>query len=303
MRRKEIFFKKLSFILGIILIVSFVKGTEVPLPIRSEIKLSQIWGDFQESKRVIIIKQDGDEINIVVLKDEKEPMGIGEKLEQGFKAGIISKSEFKILWDSLNSLNLWSLKEEYRGQGLNFRLRGNLYVAFEKEESVKISKTIFFTSPNSFPSEFETVYELVQRTGNLAQNSPSLNMILKYGNFRYGEESYGGIANQEIGRISDPKYLDTLILLLPREKNYTEAIITALRNIGAKTTIPALIKVLKTEAKKKELDDETISSTIQAISELTGQNFSYNSSDSLKAKKEVINKWINWWKENKEKFK
>jgi hypothetical protein len=107
----------------------------------------------------------------------------------------------------------------------------------------------------------------------------------------------------EIKHIYDPRYLDSLLTNLPNDLDYTKCLIQHLGRTTNKRVISAYINVLKEEKNKKELDDKIIEKIIQILTEFTGQNFPYNQSDSLAAKKETINKWITWWKENKDKFK
>lgn len=304
MQRKEIFFKNLCFVIGVLIVLSFIEGKEIPLPIRSELRLS--YGQRSEDgyRNELIIKQEGEIIHITFLSDEL----VKRKyfVEQGIREGIIPISEFMSFWDSLNSFDFWQLQESYTAFVSGGEIAGVFSVSLENEEGIKITKNVRFSPLKACPEGFKIIYELLQGMIRYAQVPPNLTTLLKFENTEkelWGRAWYQELANAEIGRIKDPKYLDTLIYLLPREKKFTEAIITALRNIGEKNAIPALVKVLKQEVKKKELDDETTSSIIQALSELTGQNYPYNPSDSLEVKKKNINKWINWWKENKDKFK
>jgi hypothetical protein len=69
MRRKEILFKQLSFIIGILIVLSFIEGKEITLPIRSEIRLSRSWGDETRSSSELIIQQELNEIHFTFFSD------------------------------------------------------------------------------------------------------------------------------------------------------------------------------------------------------------------------------------------
>jgi hypothetical protein len=284
---------------------------------------------------------------------------------------------------------------------------GEISVSYEKEENTKKIKMIRFGDPYGCPLEFKRIYDLFISMERYAQFQPDLRDLLKYGEMtsdRWGRFWYQELANAEIGRIKDPKYLDTLLILLSKETKYEAAILRAIQNIGNKKAIPvienfleqlelrepswgweriilaalealstieqrksiailkkylknkydlwvkfkvsimliklkdyvgipnlifflkennyngfvegalrqiskdkrvisAIIKALKEESDEKELNDGKVVGIINGLPVLTGQNFPYNPSDSLEAKKKIINKWINWWKENKDKFK
>lgn len=298
MRRKEIFFKKLSFILGVTLIVSFVTGTEVLLPLRSEVRLHQSWGgDFAPSSSELIINQEKNEAHITFFSGS-------------LKVGIIPVAEFNSFWDSLNSLNFWELKNLYipmRVKLLGIIMpTGKISVSYEKEESLNIFKEIYFSDPNSCPLKLKRVYELMQSMIKFAQNTADSITLQNYQKgkhpIREGTESQEFV--KEVKHIYfDPKYLDSLLINLPNDEDYTKWFIQNLGKTRDKKVISAYITALEKEKKKKKLNDEIISKLIQTLTEFTGQNFPFNPSDSLAAKKETINKWINWWKENKDKFK
>lgn len=413
MRRKEIFFKKLSFIIGVVLIISLVAGTEVTLPLRSEIRFlqgSNGWGAIQSE---FIIQQEDNEINIELFKD------IINRWTGVIREGIISVSEYKAFWDSLFTLNFWQLNKEYdepKKEGeivvTDGATEGSISVSYEKIGGDKITKIIRYREPQYCPVEFQRIYGLLIGMDSFARYPPNLESILKYAE---GDNNwYKKLAIREMGRIKDPKYLDTLLILLSTEKNYSFSILSSLSYIGDKKAIPvlyqylknldsleiprelsfypyflsrelliintlnsiatiqgnksvpilkkylgekydpstkekvslmlikfndyrgvpilinyikehglnddeliklkescnenkrvidALVKELGVEARKKEPNDKIIAELIKGLSKITEQNYPYNPSDSLTVKKETINKWINWWKENKDKFK
>jgi hypothetical protein len=399
MLQKEIIFKKLSFVIGVILLMSFVTGTEVPLPLRSEIRLDQTWGCWVSASSHLIIKQEGSEIRILTSGSLK------------IKEGIIPYSDFKIFWDSLHYLNYWQLKERYEGvSGRTDRIEGFLSISFENLENVKKTKKIEFSDPLTCPVEFKEVYVLLKNMERFAQML-DWKTLLKYAETETREDelsqkfSFNIIAKLAISAIEDDKNLDTLLLLLPQKRKFAAAIIYAIKNIDDKKAIPvlhqfleqlelegssgendtlitlalqalvafgqkeeikilkkylsskyspmirteasiiltkfndysgipilidyikenklsydefriltdfcyknkrvinALIKDLEVEAKKRELNDKIIVGLISSLSKITDQNYLYNPSDPLEVKKKIINKWFDWWKANKVKFK
>jgi hypothetical protein len=73
-----------------------------------------------------------------------------------------------------------------------------------------------------------------------------------------------------------------------------------------KRVITIFIKALEKEMKVKKLNDQRINGITRGLYEITDQSYLYNlynPYDSLWLKKENINKWIEWWKENKNDFK
>ncbi len=266
MRQKEIFFRHPSFIICITLIVSLVAGTEVLLPIRSEIRLSQKRGCIIPSSSDLFINQEKDEVRITGF------------INGVISGGIISTVKFESFWDSLNTLNFWKLKKVYSGQvETTDEITGELLISYEKEESVKITKKIYFTAPNTSPKEFKRIYDLIQSMGKFAADNYDRNFL--------------------------DSLLLSLLINLPKDEDYTKSIIQSLWKARDKRVISAYITALEKESKKKKLNDEIIGELIKTLTEFTGQRFPFNPSDSVKAKKETVNKWINWWEENKDKFK
>jgi hypothetical protein len=243
MRRKEIFFKQLSFIFGIILIVSLVAGTEVLLPLRSEIKLSQSGGDYWQVINEIIIKQDSSNIIITNFSDFLHKPG------PGIREGFIPIGNFKLFWDSLNSLNFWQLKEGYSGNSDYLGAwAGEISVSYETENNTKKIKVIKFAGPDGCPLEFKRIYDLFISMEIYAQFQPDLRDLLKYSEMtseRWGRFWYQGLVLEEISRIKDPKYLDTLLYLLQKDKKFIYGIIKAIGNIGDKKAAPVLYQFLE----------------------------------------------------------
>jgi hypothetical protein len=239
MRRKEIFFKQLSFILGIIVIVSFVTGTEVPLPLRSESKLYIHGGDFVEFHSEIIIKQGDNKITIEHFSNLEKSI---------IEVGIISIEEFQSFWDSLNTLNFWKLKTGYNGVSeMEGDISGEIIVSYEKDDSTKIVKGISFGVPRTCADEFKRVYELFVSMLRFAKSQPELKDLLRYKDMNSEKISrlwYPKLAAAEMGRIKNKKYLDTLLILLPKEIVLADGIVHALENIGDKKAIPILKQFL-----------------------------------------------------------
>lgn len=99
-------------------------------------------------------------------------------------------------------------------------------------------------------------------------------------------------------------YVSSGIVTFLKDNYFNGFVEGALRQISwNKRVISVIIKALKEEMNEKELNDKKIVGFLNCLPILTGHDFPYNSSDSLAAKKETINKWINWWEANKNKFK
>jgi len=96
----------------------------------------------------------------------------------------------------------------------------------------------------------------------------------------------------KIGRPAIPSLLDSI-----RNKNHLvrELVVRALGEIGDQTITPALIRLLKRDDRRRVQQG-----TVRALQKIVGLNFGAQKRTSGYAQqREVVNKWLNWWKENK----
>ncbi|TET31403.1 MAG: HEAT repeat domain-containing protein [Planctomycetota bacterium] len=100
----------------------------------------------------------------------------------------------------------------------------------------------------------------------------------------------------KIGKPAIPGLLESI-----RNKNHLvrELVVRALGEIGDATITPALIKMLKRDDRRR-----VQLGTIRALQKIIGVSFSAQKRTSGNAQqREVVNKWLNWWKENKTYYK
>jgi hypothetical protein len=96
----------------------------------------------------------------------------------------------------------------------------------------------------------------------------------------------------KIGRPAIPSLLEAV-----KNKNHLvrELVVRALGEIGDESITPALIKMLKRDDRRR-----VHLGTIRALQKIIGISFGAQNRTSGNAQqREVVNKWLNWWVENK----
>ncbi|MHC4661732.1 MAG: HEAT repeat domain-containing protein [Planctomycetota bacterium] len=99
----------------------------------------------------------------------------------------------------------------------------------------------------------------------------------------------------KIGRAAIPSLLNAI-----KDKNHLvrELVVRTLGEIGDESITPTLIKLLRKDEQRRVQQG-----TIRALQKINRINFTSQKRLNGKAQqREVVNKWLNWWKENKTEF-
>jgi len=235
-----------SIVAVLFLTVTFVQVAEARLPASSESRFHMWWGCETVSEGLLAIEQAGDSVHIQVFGGGLpfQPRDYGA----GIREGLLSASEFRMFWDSLNGLGFWRLKNEYSGNSLRTGEEGgSISVSFIARSGRKTSKTMRYSVPRSCPLEFRRVYSLFDSMARFAESVPDWRTLLRYDTappIKEFKDRYQSAALRAIGAIRDSQALDTLLTMLLADGRYSSAIVGALGNIGSRRAVPALEQFL-----------------------------------------------------------
>ncbi len=157
-----------SVCLSILLIVAYAKGTQSPLPIRSDVWLCKMWDlglPSSGNESFLRIQQTGDSALIQ----------IGTKLMgRSQKEGLIPVDEFREFWDSLNVLDIWHLRDKYdpRRKSTDGDTWGAIVISADDPQRGRMSKQVSFVAAQWAAQELWDVYYLLNGMERFARPVP-----------------------------------------------------------------------------------------------------------------------------------